>query len=169
MKTWKCYLLCNNPVSEMGAYVKISSVTYAHLSCYRKAHANEVRDELTADARQKGLDDAERQKEQAIAAWRAAPRCPKCGVPMLSERPAGLPEAFSSVQQGSGQTCYLCVRQEVGLRAAARGREAPPPTRFMGAQVVVDPSLPPGGVAIRPAPKEEERPKDRFELIDVDD
>lgn len=126
MKSWSCSY-CPVKVSELGSYVRIGVTTYAHLPCYDQEQFKKFVLTQVKELAQKNLDDAERQKEAAIAVWRAAPRCPKCGVPMLSERPAGLPETFSYATPGSGGSCTLCVRQEAGLRAAARGREAPPP------------------------------------------
>lgn len=132
MKSWKCSY-CDTDVSEMGAYVKMTLFMRSHLDCYKKAHEESIRAAVRLDALQAQADDAERQKEVAIAAWRAAIRCPKCGVPMLSERPKSLPEEFSTVLSSNGSTCTLCVRQEAGLRAAARGREAPAPPSYEGA------------------------------------
>lgn len=135
MKTWKCGE-CQLAISELGSYVKGKS--YWHLHCYSKLVVMECRKQFGQEALQATADDAERQKEAAIAAWRAATRCPKCGVPMLSERPAGLPDAFSTVLCSNGSTCTLCVRQEAGLRAAARGREAPPPAAALRSATMPD-------------------------------
>lgn len=132
MKTWSC-LHCSDSITELGGYVKISTGSYSHLNCYNKDVAMDIRRQIQNEALQAKADNAERQKEADIAAWRATPRCPKCGVPMLSERPASLPETFSTVLTSNGSTCTLCVRQEAGLRAAARGREASAPPSYEGA------------------------------------
>lgn len=119
MKTWSC-LHCRDSISEFGGYVKISVGSYSHLLCYNKAVAQDVRTQDVASHAQKLEDDALRHTNDAVAVWRAAPRCPKCGVPMLPERPAALPAEFSTVLQGSGGVCGPCVRQEVSLRVNAR-------------------------------------------------
>lgn len=131
MKSWSC-LYCPIKVSEIGVYVKLSSTTYSHRACYDQEQYKKFVLGQVKELAQKNADDAERQRIQAENVWRAAPRCPKCGVPMLSERPAGLPAEFSHVLSSNGSTCTLCVRQEAGLRAAARGREAPMPVPVVG-------------------------------------
>lgn len=113
MKIWLCHF-CESPVNEIGAFVKLAATRYAHLTCYDHRHALQVRADDAASRAQKLEEDALR------TPWRAAPRCPKCGVPMLPERPAALPAEFSTVLLGSGGVCGPCVRQEASLRSSAR-------------------------------------------------
>lgn len=119
MKIWLCFF-CESPVNEIGAFVKLAATRYAHLICYDHRHALQVRADDAASRAQKLEEDALRHTNDAVAVWRAAPRCPKCGVPMLPERPAALPAEFSTVLLGSGGVCGPCVRQEASLRASAR-------------------------------------------------
>lgn len=116
----KTCVYCQEAVSEIGAFVKLAATRYAHLTCYDHRHALQVRAADAASHAQKLENDALRYASDAVAVWRAAPRCPKCGVPMLPERPAALPGEFSTVLLGSGGVCGPCVRQEAALRSSAR-------------------------------------------------
>lgn len=117
---------CEDQISTLGAYVKLSQKVYRHLSC----HDAEIKRIGVQQGRQAVLEEIEASKSEAASRafldakrqYEGAIRCLKCGIPMLSERPQALPAAFSTVtpSPSTAATCSACVRAEIGLRNAAR-------------------------------------------------
>jgi hypothetical protein len=186
MKSWPCVYECGNPVSDMGAYVKISLTKYAHLSCFGKVIGEQA--VVRYRAEQALLRDAEQYSKQAAQdaakaeaekdlqriyergaanrQWTAQDRarlvaakwiCVHCGKRLSSGEGAG----------AEGKHCRACyMASQYGEQQAAQ-------TAAKSAQGIaaVAEALKPKEApkeAPKEEPKKEEEPKDRFNLIEME-
>lgn len=164
----KC-IYCTETVSEIGAYVKISSSRHAHVHCHvdplvavaREEGRKAVLDEIA----QKQADKLAFEETRAKLAYGTARRCEKCGVAMLADRPDALPGAYTVRAPSSSdqRQCSECVRAEIGARAGARRTAAP----ASAAEAIRTAPTRPADAA------QEKKPEgpvpDRFSLLDLDD
>lgn len=74
-KFWKCIYMCGIQISEMGAYVKLSSTKYAHLYCHEAVVAADAHKRIMNEIREKEQQErearereAQEAREQAMAA-----------------------------------------------------------------------------------------------------
>jgi hypothetical protein len=151
---WEC-VICQDPVSELGAYAKLSLRKYAHVGCLvKKLHTEGV-----ALGRKEILDEqkAERAREQRETEERlrrifdGLMRCQRCGIRMNSTT-STFPLAWGETVLASGTdgVCSLCVRGEVQARARARQPQAPAtPAEAVRQAPSALPSAPPGVEAAR--------------------
>lgn len=168
MKSWPCVYECGTPVSELGAYVKVSSTKYAHLNC----HCDRVAERAIA-AYRKDVDEFKAQEALAAAekilqaqqsVFHALPRCARCGAKMRVANDGNDYRALGEVRLPSSTpgVCQTCVQEEI--QARARARNVPPPASAAQA-IQRAPSAP---VAPAEEKKEPEKKSDRFELIDLE-
>lgn len=142
-KSWPC-VYCTQLISEIGAYVKLTASKYAHLVCHNQAVSAATRvaveQEQAAQRAEQELREARERQEQAE---RERAR---------EERRAEVAERERTNRIEAQRAMPLpprvsAEREEAARRAIAEGKSV-----------------------VLPAPGEvPERPKSRFELIEMDD
>lgn len=140
-KSWTC-VYCENPVSEIGAYAKLSVNKYAHLTCHDQHVSYGARIALLAEQEAQRAEQELREargREEQVARNRA-----------FAERQAEVAERERTNRIEAQRAMPLpprvgaAEREEAARRAIAEGKS----------------------VTIGQEP---ERPKSRFELIEMDD
>lgn len=143
IKSWPCVFKCRNPVTEIGAYVKLSAGKYGHLNCYAEVVSKAACEDLLQEqaqakreleAREQREREEQAARERALAERRLEIQERERVNRIEAQKALPLPPRVSAAE-----------REEAARRAIAEGRS-----------VVLGDKVP-------------ERKPDRFELLDLDE